>query len=51
MLAECRPAHRELLQLKREGLSVAEIASRTGLHEDSIRRILRDLACRIATGT
>ncbi len=50
MLAECRPAHRELLQLKRDGLSVAEIASRTGLHEDSIRRILRDLACRIATG-
>jgi RNA polymerase sigma-70 factor (ECF subfamily) len=47
MLAECRPAHRELLQLKREGFTIAEIASRTGLHEDSIRRILRDLACRI----
>ena len=49
ILAECRPAHHELLQLKRDGLSVTEIASRTGLHEDSIRRILRDLACRIAT--
>jgi RNA polymerase sigma factor (sigma-70 family) len=47
MLAECRPAHRELLQLKRDGLTIVEIASRTGLHEDSIRRILRDLACRI----
>jgi RNA polymerase sigma-70 factor (ECF subfamily) len=47
MLAECRPAHRELLQLKREGFTIAEIASRTGLHEDSIRRILRDLACRM----
>jgi RNA polymerase sigma-70 factor (ECF subfamily) len=47
MLAECRPEHRELLQLKRDGFTVAEIASRVGLHEDSIRRILRDLACRI----
>jgi RNA polymerase sigma factor (sigma-70 family) len=47
MLTECRPAHRELLLLKREGFTIAEIASRTGLHEDSIRRILRDLACRI----
>jgi RNA polymerase sigma factor (sigma-70 family) len=49
MLAECRPAHREILQLKRDGLTIAEIAARIGLHEDSIRRILRDLACRIAT--
>jgi RNA polymerase sigma-70 factor (ECF subfamily) len=48
MLAECRPAHRELLQLKREGFTIAEISSRTGLHADSIRRILRDLACRIS---
>jgi RNA polymerase sigma-70 factor (ECF subfamily) len=47
MLAECRPAHRHLLQLKREGFTIPEIASRTGLHEDSIRRILRDLACRM----
>jgi RNA polymerase sigma-70 factor (ECF subfamily) len=46
MLAECHPPHRELLLLKREGFTIAEIASRTGLHEDSIRRILRDLACR-----
>lgn len=47
MLAECRPAHRELLRLKRDGFTIPEIASRTGLHEDSIRRILRDLACRM----
>ena len=50
MLAECRPEHRELLQLKREGFTIAEIASRIGLHEDSIRRILRDLACRMGVG-
>jgi hypothetical protein len=39
-----------LLQLKRDGFTVAEIASRLGLHEDSIRRILRDLACRMGVG-
>jgi RNA polymerase sigma-70 factor (ECF subfamily) len=51
MLRECRPAHREILHLKREGYTVVEIASRTGLHEDSIRRILRDLACRVGVTT
>jgi RNA polymerase sigma-70 factor (ECF subfamily) len=48
LLEECPPAHRPLLHLKREGLSVPEIAARTGLHEDSIRRILRQLASRLA---
>jgi RNA polymerase sigma-70 factor (ECF subfamily) len=48
ILAECPPAHRGLLELKRQGLSAAEIAERTGLHEDSIRRILRNLAGRLA---
>ena len=47
MLAVSRPEDRELLRLKRDGFTIAEIASRMGLHEDSIRRILRDLACRI----
>jgi len=44
----CPPAHRDLLQLKRQGLPLAEIASRTGLHESSVRRILYDLARRLA---
>jgi RNA polymerase sigma factor (sigma-70 family) len=48
MLAECLPAHRQVLQLKREGLAVAEIARRTGLHEGSIHRILRNLLSRLA---
>jgi RNA polymerase sigma-70 factor (ECF subfamily) len=48
MLALCRPEHRELLRLKREGLSPAEIAARTGLHEDSVRRALRQLARQMA---
>jgi RNA polymerase sigma-70 factor (ECF subfamily) len=51
MLQLCPPAHRELLRLKREGLSLEEIAARTGLHPGSIRRILYDLARRLASRT
>jgi RNA polymerase sigma-70 factor (ECF subfamily) len=48
MLALCPPAHHELLRLKRDGLTFPEIASRTGLHPSSVRRILYDLAARFA---
>ena len=48
MLEECSPAHREILVLKRQGLLLTEIAARTGMHEGSIRRILYDLARRLA---
>jgi RNA polymerase sigma-70 factor (ECF subfamily) len=48
MLALCPPAHHEVLWLKRQGLLLAEIAARTGLHEGSIRRILRRLARQLA---
>jgi len=48
ILNHCPPAHHELLRLKREGRSLVDIAERTGLHPDSIRRILRDLARRVA---
>jgi len=48
MLEECSPAHREILILKRQGLLNSEIALRTGLHEGSIRRILYELARRLA---
>jgi RNA polymerase sigma-70 factor (ECF subfamily) len=48
LLDRCPPAHRELLRLKREGLPLAEIAARTGLHEGSVRRILYNLARRMA---
>jgi RNA polymerase sigma-70 factor (ECF subfamily) len=44
----CPPAHRELLDLKRQGLPLAELAERTGLHESSVRRIFYDLARRLA---
>ncbi|HWE39957.1 MAG TPA: sigma-70 family RNA polymerase sigma factor [Isosphaeraceae bacterium] len=44
MLAQCPPAHRQLLLDKRQGLPLAEIAARSGLHEGSVRRILYDLA-------
>ncbi len=44
----CPPAHHQLLQLKRQGFPLAEIAAQTGLHESSVRRILYDLARRLA---
>jgi RNA polymerase sigma-70 factor (ECF subfamily) len=48
MLALCPPDHRSLLEFKRQGLPLKEIAARTGLHESSVRRILYDLARRLA---
>jgi RNA polymerase sigma-70 factor (ECF subfamily) len=48
LLALCPPEHRDLLELKRQGLPLAEIAARTGLHEDSVRRIVRNLARQLA---
>jgi RNA polymerase sigma-70 factor (ECF subfamily) len=44
----CPPAHRQILELKGQGVPLAEIADRTGLHESSVRRILYDLAKRLA---
>lgn len=48
MLAVCPPAHRGLLDLKRQGFSLDEIALRTGLHKNSVRRILYEIAGRLA---
>jgi RNA polymerase sigma factor (sigma-70 family) len=51
MLANCPREHHDLLQLKRQGLPLAAIAARTGLHEDSVRRVLRKLARQLACST
>jgi RNA polymerase sigma-70 factor (ECF subfamily) len=48
MLTLCPPTHRQVLQLKRDGHSLTEIAARTGFHEGSVRRILRQLARNLA---
>lgn len=48
ILELCPPSHREVVRLKRQGLSLAEIAARTGFHVGSVRRILYDLAKRMA---
>jgi RNA polymerase sigma-70 factor (ECF subfamily) len=48
MLALCPAEHHALLRLRRTGLPLVEIASRTGLHEGSVRRILRRLASQLA---
>jgi RNA polymerase sigma-70 factor (ECF subfamily) len=46
LLALCPAEHRQLLELKRAGLPLPQIAARTGLHVGSVRRILRNLALR-----
>jgi RNA polymerase sigma-70 factor (ECF subfamily) len=48
MLALCPPAHQDVLRLRRQGLRLAEVAERTGLHEGSVRRILRGVARALA---
>jgi len=48
MLNLTPPDQREVLILKREGLPLQEIAARTGLHEGSVRRILRRLSRELA---
>jgi RNA polymerase sigma-70 factor (ECF subfamily) len=48
LLALAAPEHRGLLQLRKEGLTAAEIAARVGMHEGSVRRVLRDLSIRLA---
>jgi RNA polymerase sigma-70 factor (ECF subfamily) len=48
MLATCPPGHRDILRQKRQGLPLSEIAARAGLHEGSVRRILYDVARRMA---
>jgi RNA polymerase sigma-70 factor (ECF subfamily) len=48
LLAICPAEHHEVLHMKRDGFSVTEIAARTGLHPDSIHRILRQLARELA---
>jgi RNA polymerase sigma-70 factor (ECF subfamily) len=48
LLAICPPAHHDVLRLRRQGFSLNEIAARTGLHEGSVRRILRRLARQMA---
>jgi RNA polymerase sigma-70 factor (ECF subfamily) len=50
LLALCPAQHRGLLELKRQGLPLAEIAARAGLHPGSVRRVLYDLAARLAEG-
>ena len=48
MLDLCPEDHHPVLELRREGVPLAEIATRTGLHEGSVRRIIRRLASEMA---
>jgi RNA polymerase sigma factor (sigma-70 family) len=48
MLSLSSPEHHEVLRLRRQGLVLTEIAARTGMHEGSVRRILRRLSRQLA---
>lgn len=48
LLELCPPGHRDILRLKQQGIPLAEIAARTGFHESSVRRILYELARKLA---
>lgn len=48
ILRACPPAHHEVVRLRLCGFRMAEIAAQTDLHEGSVRRILYDLARRLA---
>jgi RNA polymerase sigma factor (sigma-70 family) len=48
VLRACPPAHHEVVRLRMNGFRMGEIASRTGLHEGSVRRILYELARRLS---
>jgi RNA polymerase sigma-70 factor (ECF subfamily) len=50
LVALCPPEHQELLLLRRQGATACEIAVQIGMHEGSVRRILRELALRLACG-
>jgi RNA polymerase sigma-70 factor (ECF subfamily) len=51
LLDLCPARHRPVLEFKRQGLCLPEIAQRSGLHESSVRRILYELASRLANHT
>ncbi len=48
LLKLCPEEHRSVLEMRRDGTSSNEIADRVGLHVGSVRRILRELAVRLA---
>lgn len=48
MLSLTPPEHHQVILLRREGLPLAEIAARSGLHEGSVRRIIRRLSRELA---
>lgn len=48
MLELCAEQHRPLLNLRRQGCTLAEIAQKTGYHPSSVRRIFYDLARQLA---
>jgi RNA polymerase sigma factor (sigma-70 family) len=51
LLELCPPEHHQLLRLRWRGASASEIAKQVGMHEGSVRRVLRELSVRLACGS
>jgi RNA polymerase sigma-70 factor (ECF subfamily) len=48
LLASCPPEHQDVLRLRRSGMKYHEVAAAVGMHEGSVRRVVRELARRVA---
>ncbi len=48
LLTLCPAEHHQILRMRRQGFTLEEIAEATNLHEGSVRRIIRNLALRLA---
>ena len=48
LLASCPPEHREVLRLRRAGMKYHEVAAAVGMHEGSVRRVVREVGRRFA---
>jgi RNA polymerase sigma factor (sigma-70 family) len=48
LLASCPAEHRDVLRLRRAGMNYHEVAAAVGMHEGSVRRVVRELGRRVA---
>ena len=47
LIAGCSPREVQIITLRHQGLTFEEIATRTGIHERSVRRIIEDARARM----
>ena len=50
ILGHCSPEHKQIVELRKDGHSINEIAEKTGYHPSSVRRILYELDAEVGDG-